>query len=622
MSYDASTTPHNNPLCTWLRTHGFWVYSSFSSPDKKKRKASQIVPPQKVLTHVFLDGGRASVPSEFTRSFWREYATALIKNPSVLQHAVELVPSGADAVFKMFLDLDLDFAKVVDQEAETQERETGEEETHDHAMSEVLRIVYDNLPACLKKGEVLVLLSSVVASNATRRGVHLVWQHVLVTKRQAKHLRDALVANITQHQHSKKTKDILKEAITDIDMSKNHPTTPVMREKTSESTSESMIEITSEITSETMRERQTLIETISWESAVDASVFNTGLRMAFSCKGLPKDRCRVYVPDSMISFDVEGDVATYSVAPCRSFFHSSTDTKINVNAQIKELILFVERSSIIHCDDGGKNPARCIVEEELPPLVRHGRRRGHQDHEDHQGGEDNNEEDDHDHGEPGSRTALTAAQERRVRKDLPDVYKTANFTAVYMHDDHAIVCLDSRFCNNLSRGEREHRSNRVYLALDAYGIRQKCFCKCNTTEGRASGQPCKTFAHMLSPKNPLAFKKKEMKLEMIPDDDDEMVSKIAKISKVSKVSKNSKDAKDSKDSKTNNMTSKRTSSTGKKGTSTSASTSRSRSRSVLNRTTRGITTPQEAILYWCERMSGNAMPAAESNESNESHESK
>jgi hypothetical protein len=354
-------------------------------------------------------------------------------------------------------------------------------------------------------------------------------------------------------------------------------------------------------------------ETISWESAVDASVFNTGLRMAFSCKGLPKDRCRVYVPDSMISFDVVGDVATYSVTPCRSFFNSGpvvADTKkTHANAQIKELVLFVERSSIIHCDDG-ETPGRRIVEEaELPPLVRQGRRRGHLDHQDHQDNDDDGGEND-DHGEPGSRTALTVAQERRVRKDLPDVYKTSNFTAVYMHDDHAVVCLDSRFCYNLSRGEREHRSNRVYLALDAHGIRQKCFCKCNTTEGRASGQPCQAFSHMLSPKNPLAFKKKEMKLEMIPDDDDDAMDEkeVAKISKVSKVSKVTKKNRTTSKSPTDKSPAgKRTVSAGKKGTS--------HCRSVLNRTTRGITTPQEAILYWCERMSGNAMPVPEANES-------
>ena len=52
----------------------------------------------------------------------------------------------------------------------------------------------------------------------------------------------------------------------------------------------------------------------------------------------------------------------------------------------------------------------------------------------------------------------------------------------------AFVKLESRYCGNIGR---EHESNTVYLEFD--GITQlcyqKCFCRCETTEGRRSRAP-------------------------------------------------------------------------------------------------------------------------------------
>ena len=47
----------------------------------------------------------------------------------------------------------------------------------------------------------------------------------------------------------------------------------------------------------------------------------------------------------------------------------------------------------------------------------------------------------------------------------------------------------SRFCANLGR---PHKNNTVYFVLTRAGLSQRCFCKCDTTEGRAYGY-CRDF---------------------------------------------------------------------------------------------------------------------------------
>jgi hypothetical protein len=47
----------------------------------------------------------------------------------------------------------------------------------------------------------------------------------------------------------------------------------------------------------------------------------------------------------------------------------------------------------------------------------------------------------------------------------------------------------SRYCLNLGRA---HRSNNVYFVLTRDGISQRCYCRCETTEGRRGGL-CRKF---------------------------------------------------------------------------------------------------------------------------------
>ena len=49
---------------------------------------------------------------------------------------------------------------------------------------------------------------------------------------------------------------------------------------------------------------------------------------------------------------------------------------------------------------------------------------------------------------------------------------------------------DSGFCLNIMR---EHNSAGIYFYITESGLAQRCFCKCNTIEGRKSGEVCSKF---------------------------------------------------------------------------------------------------------------------------------
>lgn len=57
------------------------------------------------------------------------------------------------------------------------------------------------------------------------------------------------------------------------------------------------------------------------------------------------------------------------------------------------------------------------------------------------------------------------------------------------HDKFYIAKIDSMYCLNV---QREHNSCGIYFQITEHGMYQRCFCKCDTEEGRLSGK-CDKF---------------------------------------------------------------------------------------------------------------------------------
>ena len=82
-------------------------------------------------------------------------------------------------------------------------------------------------------------------------------------------------------------------------------------------------------------------------------------------------------------------------------------------------------------------------------------------------------------------------------------YKDIQITELMVckNGEYYIARTNSTFCMNINKN---HKTNGIYFYINDYkGLYQKCFCKCETAEGRVSGKPCRDYK---SPPKPLNSK--------------------------------------------------------------------------------------------------------------------
>ena len=75
-----------------------------------------------------------------------------------------------------------------------------------------------------------------------------------------------------------------------------------------------------------------------------------------------------------------------------------------------------------------------------------------------------------------------------IRKSMPGNEET-KVLAIFKFKNVHLLKTTSRYCENI---RRNHNSNHVKIVIDNGFIYQKCFCRCETTEGRRLGF-CKDF---------------------------------------------------------------------------------------------------------------------------------
>lgn len=73
---------------------------------------------------------------------------------------------------------------------------------------------------------------------------------------------------------------------------------------------------------------------------------------------------------------------------------------------------------------------------------------------------------------------------------LPLQYAGQRFTGLVATDNCYMLRSTARYCFNLGR---QHRTNNVYFMLTRRGVCQRCYCRCETADGRKYGM-CKDFA--------------------------------------------------------------------------------------------------------------------------------
>ena len=81
-------------------------------------------------------------------------------------------------------------------------------------------------------------------------------------------------------------------------------------------------------------------------------------------------------------------------------------------------------------------------------------------------------------------------------------YSFDDIKRIFYLNDVYIIWSKSKYCLNISRN---HNSCGIYFKLNKNGICQKCFCKCDTMEGRKYGY-CRDFSSTLIPCTPHLIK--------------------------------------------------------------------------------------------------------------------
>lgn len=91
---------------------------------------------------------------------------------------------------------------------------------------------------------------------------------------------------------------------------------------------------------------------------------------------------------------------------------------------------------------------------------------------------------------------------KEIQALFPVCYARCKLTKLYHFmvgkDDAFVIATDSKFCMNLRKNKGRHNSNHVYFVLNKTGVWQKCFSRCETSEGR-KWCPCKDFKGRVVP---------------------------------------------------------------------------------------------------------------------------
>ena len=73
-----------------------------------------------------------------------------------------------------------------------------------------------------------------------------------------------------------------------------------------------------------------------------------------------------------------------------------------------------------------------------------------------------------------------------IKKEMPSVFQTTHLLDLHecANGAYYVARTNSHFCMNVNR---EHSSNTIYFYIDMLCVYQKCFCRCETSEGRQFG---------------------------------------------------------------------------------------------------------------------------------------
>ena len=198
-----------------------------------------------------------------------------------------------------------------------------------------------------------------------------------------------------------------------------------------------------------------------WDKIVDSAVYkSSGLRMAWSGKG--SSDSRHYAPTARLDWESRGGEAFREVV--------GIECAATVSWHREWL-----RKLSIRAPDGVETPLRPEMEASVADVA--------------------------ERGAVSVRGVSMAAYDSVILKmlddALPPVFIGQRFSGIVATSTSFMLRSTARYCYNLDP-PRGHRNNNVYFVLTRRGIAQRCYCRCETVEGRR-GVTCRDFASEVWP---------------------------------------------------------------------------------------------------------------------------
>lgn len=201
---------------------------------------------------------------------------------------------------------------------------------------------------------------------------------------------------------------------------------------------------------------------VGWGNIIDAAVYrSSGLRMIYSLK---RNATGVYVP--RLVFQPDGSVQTAS-GVLEALETWLQDVSIRVSR-------VVDPTTVA----GGSGDSTDASHEELLIKTEHNK---------------------------GTLQRMSLAEARTrsmavaLETSLPPFFRNCKVTSIYKivprskKADHIKYIFGTNCKNCMNKVSGFHRSNHVYFMVSASGVHQRCFCRCDTCEGRRYGE-CRDFS--------------------------------------------------------------------------------------------------------------------------------
>lgn len=160
----------------WLKSAGYWIYASAQyTPQSPQIPQTQhhARDSQQKITHVFLDGGKASIPCDQLPELFEVCEKSIhAGDPPCL---VERLAAG-DGLFKMFVDVDMRSSTA--------------------GIRDIARCILDALPTDLDAGSIIIC-QRISSLRDNKQGLHIIWEDVVVSSQQAMSLLRTTTSNLT-----------------------------------------------------------------------------------------------------------------------------------------------------------------------------------------------------------------------------------------------------------------------------------------------------------------------------------------------------------------------------------------------------------------------------------------